>query len=59
MGALIILALLLYLRTKRGLSEFLRSGKMGPSFVRRPEPGLAAGEERPHQLEGGERPAQR
>ncbi len=58
-GAVVVLALLLDLRRRHALPEFLRSGRMGSSFVRRPEPGLAAGEERPHQLQGGERPAQR
>ncbi len=38
-GALIVLALLLDLRRRRALPEFLRSGKMVSPFVRRPEPG--------------------
>ncbi len=42
-GALVVLGLLLDLRRRRALPEFLRSGKMVSPFVRRPEPGYTPG----------------
>jgi len=57
-GAAVVVALLAFLIRTGGLRDFILSGRMGPIGAGRPVVG-SAGQERPYELQGGERPAQR
>jgi membrane-bound metal-dependent hydrolase YbcI (DUF457 family) len=58
-GAALVAALLASLLARRGLRGFALSGRMGRRLEGLPGFGLAAGEERPQQLQRGEGTAQR
>jgi hypothetical protein len=53
-GAAVVVALLALLMRRRGLRDFILAGRMHA-----PGRGLAAGQERPRELQRGQRPAER
>ena len=59
LGAMVIAALLGFLVTRRGLPEFIRTGRTLPRPRALKAVRLTAGEESSQQLQGGERPAER
>ena len=58
-GAALVVLLVVSLLRRRGLRDFLLTGRMGPAGRRRREVVLAAGQERAGELQGGQRPAER
>jgi hypothetical protein len=58
-GAMLVISLLAFPIRRGRLRSFILNGRMGASGALRPEGGLAAGQERPRELQRGERPPER